>query len=171
MEAYRRRASVLRLRPLRPRVALPAEPAGRRPRPRPPFPSHPLPWPRSGPRRASVLRSLFWPQFVEAEILVVQLVRKLVPLGHEVATVLGVGRYLDRHLLHDRQAVALQPADLLRVVRQDPDRRQAQVGEDLVADPPVPCIGGEAELEVRLDGVEAVFLELIGLQLVEQTDS
>src|SRR3712207_8550117 len=49
-------------------------------------------------------------------------------------------------------------------------RRQAEVGEDLVADPVVAHVRREAELEVRLDGVEPVLLELVGLELVEQAD-
>ena len=55
------------------------------------------------------------------------------------------------------------PGDLLRVVRQDADRRQPEVGEDLVADPVVARVGREAELEVRLDRVEPVLLQLVGL--------
>src|SRR5207244_13406878 len=69
------------------------------------------------------------------------------------------------------QAVPLQSADRLRVVRQDPDRAEAEVGEDLVADPPVSRIRRKAEFQVRLDGVETVLLQLVGLQLVEQADS
>ena len=97
-------------------------------------------------------------------------VPELVALRGEVAAVLGVRRHLDRHLLDHRQPVALEPADLLRVVRQDPDRREAEVGEDLVADPPLARVGREAELEVRLDRVEPLLLQLVGAQLVEQAD-
>ena len=57
------------------------------------------------------------------------------------------------------------PGQLLRVVREDADRRQAEVGEDLVADPVLARVGREAELEVRLDGVEPVLLQLVGASL------
>ena len=70
----------------------------------------------------------------------------------QVFPVLGIGRDLDRNLLHHREPEPLQPDDLLRVVGEDPDRGQAEVREDLVADPPVARVRGEAELEVRLDG-------------------
>ena len=73
----------------------------------------------------------------------------------QVAPVFGVGRNLDRDLLDDRQPEALEADDLLRVVRQNADGREAEVGQDLVPDPVVARVGGEAELEVRLDRVEA----------------
>src|SRR5262249_3145109 len=57
------------------------------------------------------------------------------------------------------------------VVREDADGRQAEVGEDLVADAPLARIGWEAEREVRLDGVEAARLQLVRAQLVQQADS
>src|SRR3712207_7485982 len=40
----------------------------------------------------------------------------------------------DRDLLRHRQAVALEAADLLRIVGEDPDRAEAEVGQDLGAD-------------------------------------
>ena len=48
--------------------------------------------------------------------------------------------------------------------------RQAEVAEDLGADPVVAQVGRQAELDVGLDRVEAVLLELVGAQLVEQAD-
>ena len=47
---------------------------------------------------------------------------------------------------------------------------EAEVLEDLGADPVVAQVGGQAELEVGVDGVEALLLELVGLELVEQAD-
>jgi hypothetical protein len=84
----------------------------------------------------------------------VQPVTELLALRGEVPLVLRVGLDLDRHLLRHRETVALQAGQLLGVVRQDPDRRQAEVGQDLVADPPLSRIGRIAELEVRLDRVQ-----------------
>ena len=79
---------------------------------------------------------------------------ELLTFRGEVARVLGLRLDLDRHLLDDGQAEAVEPRELAGVVRQDPDRRQSEVGEDLVPDPPLPCVGREPELEVRLHGVE-----------------
>ena len=63
------------------------------------------------------------------------------------------------------------PADLARIVREDPDGAQPEVGEDLVADPPLARVGREAELEVRLDRVEPLLLQLVRLELVQQADA
>ena len=100
-----------------------------------------------------------------------KLVAELVTFRGEITDVLRRGRDLDRHLLHDLQAVALDAGDLLRVVREDADGRQAQLGEDLVPDAVVAHVGLEAELEVRLDRVQPVLLQLVGAELVEQADA
>ena len=47
----------------------------------------------------------------------------------------------------------------------------AQVGEDLRADAVVAQVGGEAELQVRLDGVEPAVLQRVGAQLVREPDA
>ena len=49
--------------------------------------------------------------------------------------------------------------------------RQPEVDEDLRADAVVAQVGGQAELEVGVDGVEPLLLELVGLELVEQADA
>ncbi len=98
----------------------------------------------------------------------VQAVSELIPLGGQIAPVLLVGRDLDRHLLDHRQPEAVDARQLLRVVREDADRRQPEVGEDLVADPVVARVGREAELDVGLDGVEALLLELVGRSLLSR---
>ena len=72
---------------------------------------------------------------------------ELLLLRPEVAQVLGVGRNLDRHLFDDGEAEALEADDLARVVREDADGGEAEVSEDLAADPPVARVGREAELE------------------------
>ncbi len=100
-----------------------------------------------------------------------QRVAELVALGAQVVLVVGIGHGLDRKLLGDREPVALEADDLFRVVGEDPDAGQAEVAEDLGADPVVTQVGGEAELEVGLDRVDALLLELVGAQLVEQADA
>ena len=49
--------------------------------------------------------------------------------------------------------------------------RETEVGEDLIADPPLSRVGREAEREVGLYGVEAVRLQLVRLQLVQESDT
>src|SRR2546430_5945331 len=54
---------------------------------------------------------------------------------------------------------------------QDPDRREPEVGEDLAPDPVFAGVGGKAELEVRLDGVQPALLQFVRLQLVQEPRS
>src|SRR6202022_4665837 len=96
---------------------------------------------------------------------------ELLALRLEIARVLGVRGDLERHLIDDLEAEALDPGDLARVVREEANRREPEVGEDLRADPVVPGVGREAELGVRLDRVTALLLQLVGLELVEQADA
>ena len=107
---------------------------------------------------------------VEVESLVVQDVAHALGLGAQVVGVVLVGRLLDRDLGGDGQPVALEPADLLGVVGEDADRGEAEVGEDLGADPVVAQVGGQPETLVGFDGVEAVLLQAVGLELVQQAD-
>ena len=107
---------------------------------------------------------------VEREPLVVERVAEPVALGAEVGLVVRVRHVLDRDLIGHGQPVTGQPGDLLRVVREDPDAREPEVDEDLRADPVVAQVSREAELEVGVDGVEALLLELVGAELVEQSD-
>ena len=89
----------------------------------------------------------------------------------EVGLVVRVGDRADRHLLGDREPVALEPEDLLRVVGEDADAGQAEVAEDLGADAVVAQVGRQPELDVGVDRVEALLLELVGAQLVQQADA
>src|SRR3954468_10184538 len=100
----------------------------------------------------------------------VQAMAELRTLRAQVPLVLGVRRNFERQLLGDGQAEALDAGHLARIVREDADRAQPEVGEDLVADSPLARVWREAELEVRFDRVEPFLLELVRLQLVQKAD-
>ena len=87
-----------------------------------------------------------------------QPVAELVAFGREIACVFRRRFGLDRHLLDNGETEAFDSGDLLRIVRQEPDRRQTEHGEDLVTDPVVTHVRLKAEFEVRLDRVETVLL-------------
>src|ERR671924_561355 len=108
---------------------------------------------------------------VERQALVVEGVSEALALGAEVGLVVLVWNRLDGHLVGDRQAVALEPVDLLRIVGEDPDTGQSQVDEDLSPDPVIAQVGRKPEPQVRVHRVEAILLEPVGAQLVEQPDS
>src|SRR5215210_4808252 len=100
-----------------------------------------------------------------------KLVAELVTFRGEIASVLRPRLDLDRHLLDDLEPEAFDAGDLLRVVRQDPDGAEAELGENLVADPVVAHVRREAELQIRIDRVEAVLLQLVRTKLVEEADT
>src|SRR5262245_32435057 len=91
-------------------------------------------------------------------------------LGAEVLDVPRVRGDLERRARDDVDPVALEAADLLRVVREEADAAHAEVAEDLCADAVVAQILAEAELEVRLDRVEAAVLERVRADLVGEAD-
>src|SRR5439155_17070835 len=94
-----------------------------------------------------------------------------VAFGAHVAGTLVVRRLHDRNSLTETQTVAFEPHHLARIVRDGPDRLEAEVEQDLRADAVITQIRLEAELLVGFDGVSAGVLELVGLQLVEQSDA
>src|SRR5262245_14796345 len=96
---------------------------------------------------------------------------KFVALRAEVARVLVVRRLHDGNALAEPQIVPLESNHLARVVRDRPNRLEADVEQDLRADAVVAEIGLEAELLIRLDGVGTAVLKLVRLQLVEQADA
>src|SRR5438093_2452676 len=91
-------------------------------------------------------------------------------LGLEVADGLAVRAHLERDALDDLEAIPLDRDVLVGVVRQDADLPQPEVVEDLTANPVVAVIGLEAERLVRLDRVLSLVLELVGAELVAETD-
>src|SRR5215213_2119985 len=74
---------------------------------------------------------------VERQALVMERVPEALALGAQVLLVVGIGNRLDRDLVADREAVALEAVDLLRVVGEDPDTGEPQVDQNLGADPVV----------------------------------
>jgi hypothetical protein len=85
-------------------------------------------------------------------------VPELVALRAEVLPVRLGRRNLDRDALGDVQPVPLEADDLLRVVGQELEVLDAEVDEDLRADPVVAQVGVEAERDVGLDRVLALIL-------------
>ena len=88
-------------------------------------------------------------------------------LRAQIVQVVRVGLDLERDAFDDLDAVAADAGSLARVVRQDPDLRDAEIRQDLGTDPVVTEIRPEAQAVVGLDGVETFpILQLIGLDLV-----
>ena len=92
-------------------------------------------------------------------------------LGLEVFLVVLVRLHADWHLLDDLESVPLHADDFFRVVGEQPDFLDAEVGEDLRADAVLTQIHRKAEFLVGLDGVVALLLELVSLYFRGQTDA
>src|SRR6266550_3269385 len=129
--------------------------AGARRQPQPPRRKAPRRAPLPRPRRPPVhpaspvgpasARS-FALQGLVLQVLVMKLVAELVTFRGEILRVLRGRGGLDRHLLDHLEPEALDARDLLRVVREDPDGGEPELGEDLVADPVVAHVRLEPEL-------------------------
>ena len=81
----------------------------------------------------------------------------------------GHGR--ERDPVDDLEAEAVETAVLRRVVRHEPHRGDAEVDEDLRADPVLAGVDRQAEVLVRLDGVAALLLQPVGAHLVPEPDA
>src|ERR1700694_2211637 len=96
---------------------------------------------------------------------------KLVFLGLQVALVVRIGFDADRDALDDLQTESFESVNLLGVVCQQPDLSNAEVVDDLAADAIVPFVCRVTQRLVRLDSIETRVLEVVGVQLVEQSDT
>src|SRR5581483_12077946 len=97
--------------------------------------------------------------------------REPAPLGLQIGAVLGGRPSEERDPLDDRQPVALEPRSLRRVVREQAQLAQAELAENLHADPVVAAVSGIAETMVGLNRVESPVLERVGVKLGEQPDA
>src|SRR5665213_145931 len=92
-------------------------------------------------------------------------------LGAEVLDVLRGGHRLDVHPLDDVEPEALETSVLCGIVGHEPHGGHAQVDQDLGTDAVLARVGRKAQLEVGIDGVEALLLEVVGAQLVGEADA
>ena len=84
-----------------------------------------------------------------------------------------MGRWgcLKRNLLDDFYAVNFEPIDFLRVVGEYFNLLEAQVAKNLFAYAVIAFVWRKAKLDIRINGVKALFLELIRVKFICQADS
>jgi hypothetical protein len=92
-------------------------------------------------------------------------------LGFQILFVVRIGGQGNGQLLDDLQAITFQADDFFRVVRQQADPAHSEIGQNLGTHAVVAEIGSEAEFFVGFDGIEALFLELVGVDLRGQADA
>ena len=95
----------------------------------------------------------------------------LLLLGEQVKKVFLVGLDFDRHALHNLETVGRDARNLARVICEEAHLADPEVGKNLRSRAVLAQIGLEPEVQVRLDGVHALFLQFIGTQLVAEPDT
>ena len=100
-----------------------------------------------------------------------QLVAHAVALRVEVALVEGPHADDEGHGLDHLDAVLHELTALLGVVAEQPDRRDAEVAQHVGRGAVLTGVGGQAERQVGVEGVEAVLLQPVGAQLVDEPDA
>jgi len=98
-------------------------------------------------------------------------VAEAVFFGAEVINVVWRGCNLDGDLLDDFDAVDFESAGFLGVIGEYFDLFESEVTEDLGADAVVAFVGGKAEFDVGVNGVEALLLEFVGVEFVFEADA
>ena len=92
-------------------------------------------------------------------------------LGAEVALKGFVRLDLGGDALSDRDAGGLKRGDFLRIVGDEADAGDAEELEDFGGELVGAAVGGETELDVGFDGVQALVLELVGAELGHEADA
>src|SRR5690606_8857147 len=98
-------------------------------------------------------------------------VTQLAGLGSQVLAIVRVMGDLQRLALGDTNAETLQRLDLARIVGHQLDFGDAQVFQHRQADRVVTHVRGETQALVGFDGIGALVLQLVGANLVQQTDT
>ena len=100
-----------------------------------------------------------------------QSVPHAVSLGLEIALVVLIWYYFDRHILCDFESISLQADTLYRVVCEQAHLVHAEVAEHLCAASVVTLIWLETEVYVGIYGIVSFFLQFVGCNLVHQPDA
>src|SRR5919109_1001400 len=98
-------------------------------------------------------------------------VTELVALRLEVALIFRCRGRHDGDALLDAESVALEADQLPRIVRHRTNRLESEIEEDLRTNTVIAKVGLESEPFVRLDRVRASVLQLVRLELVQQTNA
>ena len=98
-------------------------------------------------------------------------VTKFVPLRLQILLVVRVGSDLDGNFFDDLKLVAVEPDHFSGIVSKESDLAHSQIVKDLGTHTIVPQIGAEAEAFVGFHCIEAFLLELVGPDLVCETNA
>ena len=92
-------------------------------------------------------------------------------LGPQVKQIVFRRAHLDRHTLFDGHAKLRKLVYFIRIVGEQAHALYSKIPQDLCTDVIFPLIPGKTKCQISLQGIHALFLQFIGLQLVDQTDA
>src|SRR6266404_5808931 len=81
----------------------------------------------------------------------------------EIFLVMRVRFATNRNLLDHLQAVAFETDDFFRIVGEEAKLPHTKIEQNLRAESIITQIGRQTELRVRFDGIESLFLQLVGV--------
>ena len=91
-------------------------------------------------------------------------------LDLEIVNISLVGRRLNGLSFDDLHPVFFEPADFLRIIRQQTHLRDAQVAENLGTNAIIPEVFLKSKMEVGFNRVHALILEGVGPNFIGQSD-
>ena len=89
--------------------------------------------------------------------------------GAHVAEIVVVGSYFDRHVFFNRESISFKAEAFHRVVRHQAHAMHAESVENLGTYAIVALVGLVTEMQIGIDGVKALLLKLVGLDLIHQS--
>jgi len=89
----------------------------------------------------------------------------------QIPGVVLVFLHLQRNALHHLEPVSFQSFDLAGIVGQQPHAPHAEIFQNLRANAVIPQIRRKTETQIGVHRVQSLFLQLVGLQLVNEADA
>jgi len=91
--------------------------------------------------------------------------------GLQITQIVLVWSYLDGHILDDFESVCLKTYTLHWVVGEQAHLVHADMAQHLCSTSVVALVGLESQVYVGVDGIKSLLLQLIGCNLVHQSDA
>ena len=92
-------------------------------------------------------------------------------LGAQIVYIVGRWGRLKRNLLDDFYAVNFEPIDFLRIVGKYFNLLEAQVAKNLCAYAVIAFVWRKTKLDIRIHGIESLFLQLIRVKFICQANA
>ena len=88
----------------------------------------------------------------------------------KIKKIVSGGIHLYRYTLFDLNSESAELIDLIGIIRQQTESFTAEIAQYLSADIILPHITGKSQSKIGFKGIHSLILQLVGIQLVYQTD-